>query len=107
LTGVAIVTLNRPSARNALSLGLLQRLNIIVQQFVGMPLASTDSDFDYQHTDNQIIKESSEEFVQRLKLNSLQRPRALLLRGNGTVFSSGHDLKVPFCCENISFNLTI
>jgi hypothetical protein len=154
--GVATLTLNRPHARNALSLGLLQRLRCVLSHLAALPVAvgkstaaadehgmngtgagaakatavgngsigaartGVDHNHHQQHQQQQMImtNETAAQFLARVvgasassasssasllsapSLTSIGvRPRVIVLRGNGPVFSSGHDLKVRCFCS--------
>lgn len=134
--GVATLTLNRPRARNALSLGLLQRLRCVLSHWAALPVAVAESPAvadedavsgagagaaaaaaafvngsvgdagmgtDRQQQQMVMTNETAAQFLARVvgassSSSSLTshgvRPRVIVLRGNGPVFSSGHDLKV-------------
>ena len=148
--GVATLTLNRPRARNALSLGVLQRLRCVLAHFAALPVedmradavdgkadghstmngdaamcavpkimiksGSTESDGAGHSQQQPMMNETAAQFLART-LGAAEsasastsaiaaahrgvRPRVIVLRGNGPVFSSGHDLKVCALCSSV------
>ena len=63
---------------------------------MSLPLKSRDATSDGAvQGSSEGVSETLDEFIDRFGLNELsQRPRALVLRAEGPVFSAGHDLKV-------------
>jgi hypothetical protein len=99
---VCTITLNRPSARNALNLGLLQRLLLMVRQLSALPLpgaspSSPSPPWAVVPSDGAWLGSADgQKFAATSGLAQIgkHRPHVLVLRANGPVFSSGHDLKV-------------